>query len=193
VYGDSQKTPVRAKSACYSGKQDGKEMAEKQSRLKGTPEPFTLRWQPTDTLHTLVDGEGHLLEMISSGAPLETILKELCSSLDGQIGKVTSLFSIPEEDEETHPTAAPSASHFGFSVFYCTEIVSLSGYLLATFEMYCCIPRTPTSGEVGLIERAMRIAARAIERDNPDEEFAGSQPEVTAETENFYKLTWSKN
>ena len=167
-------------------------MAENQSRLKWKLEPFNIRWQPTDTLRTLVYGEGRLLEMISTGAPLETILNGLCSALDAQIGKVTSLISLPEEDEEIQPTAAPSASHFGFSVFYCTEIVSRSGYLLATFEVYCCIPRTPTSGEMMLIDRAVQIATRAILRHDP-EESAGLTGNGNGEAKNFYKMTWSKN
>lgn len=168
-------------------------MAENQARLKWEPEPFSLRWQPTDTLQTLVDGEGHLLELISTGASLERILNRLCSSLDAQIGKVTSQISLPEGDEEAQPTAAPSASQFGFSVFYCTEIVSRGGYLLATFEVYCCIPRTPTSGEMALIGRAMQIAARAIQRDDPEEDFAGLPGNGNGGAKKFSKITWSKN
>lgn len=171
-------------------------MAEKQSHLnlKWKPEPFNLQWQPTDILQTLLYEEGRLLEMISTGAALETILKELCSALDAQIGKVTSLISLPEEVEEFQSIAPPSPSHFGFSDFYCTEIVSRSGYLLATLEMYCCIPRTPTSSEIVLIDRAMQIARRAILRDDPEEEPAELPGKNGSEEgTNSYKVTWSKN
>jgi hypothetical protein len=166
-------------------------MAGNQSRLKWKLEPFNLRWQPTDTLQTLLYSESRLLEMISTEAPLETILNELCSALDAQIGRVTSLMSLPEQDEESEPSVAPSASHLGFSTFYCTEIVSRSGDLLATFEMYCCIPRTPTSAEMTLIERAVRVATRAILRNDPEEELAGWSAE--GEPRHFHKLTWSRN
>lgn len=165
-------------------------MAENRSRLKGMPEPFTMCWQASDTLQTLVDGEGHLLELIASGAPLTTILDEVCSSLDAQIGKVTSLISLPEDEHEER-AAFPHATQFGFSEFYSTEIVSRSGYLLGVFEMYCCVPRTPTDGEMALIERAMLIAARAIQRDDPEEEKAGTTE--SKPSSGFYRVPVSWN
>jgi hypothetical protein len=144
-------------------------MAENRSRLRGMPEPFTLRFQPSDKIQRLVAGEAYLLEMIATDAPLASILDELCSSLDAQIGKVTSMISLPSEDEEAE-RVAPRATQFGFSLFYSSEIVSRDEFLLGNLEMYCCVPRTPTTEEIALIERAMLIASRAIQRDDWEED-----------------------
>ena len=107
--------------------------------------------------------------MIETDTPLTSILDELCSSLDAQIGKVTSMISLPIEDEEPE-RVAPRATQFGFSLFYSSEIVSRDEFLLGNLEMYCCVPKTPTTEEIALIERAMLIAARAIQRDDWEDE-----------------------
>src|SRR5438270_11864900 len=134
-------------------------MAENQSRLKGTPEPFILTWQPTDNLHTLLRGESYILDMLSDGTPLPTILNAVCSALEAQIAKVRAVLTLAEEDAP-QASSAPTVSRFGYSVFYCSEIVSGQGNLLASLEMYCSVPRTPSRQEISIIERAMQIASR---------------------------------
>lgn len=164
-------------------------MAENRSRLR-VPEPFTLRYQPSDRIQRLVTGESYLLEMIATDAPLTTILDELCSALDAQIGKVTSMISLPSEEEE--PDRAPRTTQFGFSLFYSSEIVSPDEFLLGNLDMYCCVPRTPKTEEIALIERAVLIAARAIQRDDLD----GDERVSSAKKErdkNPYLLPWSLN
>jgi hypothetical protein len=167
-------------------------MAENQSRLKGTPEPFILTWQPTDNLHTLLRGESDLLDMLSDRTPLPTILNAVCSALEAQIAKVTAVLTLAEEDAPQAPPA-PTVSQFGYSVFYCSEIVSRQGELLASLEIYCCVPRTPSRQEINVIERAMQIASRAIEREGEDDNPVALQGQETKRWADFHTTMGSKN
>lgn len=167
-------------------------MAEKGSRLRGMPEPFTLSFQASDKIQRLVAGEANLLEMIATDAPLTSILDELCASVDAQIGKVTSMITLAGEDEEAERTA-PRATEFGFSLFHASEIVSRDEFLLGNLEMYCCVPRTPTAGDIALIERAMLIAARAIQRDDREEEGDRAASANKQRGKSTYILPWSLN
>jgi hypothetical protein len=167
-------------------------MAENRSRLRGMPEPFTLSFQPSDKTQRLVAGEANLLEMIATDARLTSILDELCSALDAQIGKVTSMISLAGEDEEVE-RVAPRATQFGFSLFYSSEIVSRDEFLLGNLEMYCCVPRTPTAGDIALIERAVLIAARAIQRDDWEEESDRLASANKKRGKRPYILPWSLN
>lgn len=121
-------------------------------------------------MQTPLAGEDHLLELISTGAPLPQVFDNLCTSLDGQVGNVASLVFLPDDDEHYLHTVAQSAAHFGFYVFRSTGIFSRSGNLLGTLETYCCLPRTPTPRETRLIERATHIAALAIQRHDREED-----------------------
>ena len=167
-------------------------MGENQSRLKGTPEPFILTWQPTDNLHTLLRGESDLLDMLSEGTPLPTILNAVCSALEAHIPKVTAVLTLTEEDAPLAPPA-PTVSQFGYSVFYCNEIVSRQGDLLASLEMYCCVPRTPSRQEMSVIERAMQIASLAIEREGEDDNSVALQGRKTNHWADFHITMGSKN
>ena len=118
----------------------------------------------SDTIQTLLAGEGHLLELIFTGVPLTHVLDKICSALDHQVGNVASLVLLADDDEYYLHAVAQSAAHFGFYSFRSTGIFSPNGDLLGTFEMYCCVPRTPSSSESRLIERATRLAALAIQR-----------------------------
>lgn len=167
-------------------------MAENRSRLRGMPEPFTLSFQPSDRIQRLVAGEANLLEMIETDAPLTIILDELCASLDVQIGKVTSMIALASEDEEAE-RPGPRATQFGFSLFYSSEILSRDEFLLGNLEMYCCVPRTPTLADIRLIDRAMLIAARAIQRDDREEESDRRASANKKCGKSPYILPWSLN
>jgi hypothetical protein len=120
--------------------------------------------QKSDTAQTLLVGESHVLELISTGAPLTQVLDKLCIALDVQVGNVISLVLFPDDAEHFTHTIAQFAAQSGLSVFCCMAILSLNEELLGTLEMYCCFPRTPTSVEGTLIERAALLAALAIQR-----------------------------
>jgi hypothetical protein len=122
----------------------------------------------SDNVQTLLAGEGQLLELISEGAPLQQVLDKLCNALDAQVGNVVSLVLLPEDQEHTLHTIAQRAAAFGLSAFSCTAILSPNEEFFGTLEMYCCFPREPSLSESGLIERATRLAALAIQNYNHD-------------------------
>lgn len=117
----------------------------------------------SDVMQTLLAGEGHLLELISSGAPLPQVLNEVCTALDVQVGNVVSLVLLPDDEERTAHAIADTAAEFGLSVFSRTAILSPSEELFGTFEIYCCFPRTPAPREDRLIQRAAHLAALSIQ------------------------------
>ncbi len=119
--------------------------------------------QESGNMHTLLAGEGHLLELISSGAPLPQVLDKVCTALDVQVGNVVSLVLFPDDEEHFVHTIANTAAEFGLSVFSRTAILSPSEELFGTFEIYCCFPRTPAPSEDRLIQRATHLAALAIQ------------------------------
>ena len=114
-------------------------------------------------MQTLLVGEGHLLELMASDASLPHVLGRICNALDVQVGNVVSLVLFSDDDEHFAHTIVQSAALCGLSVFSCTAILSLSGDLLGTFEVYCCFQRSPTSTEINLIEQAADLAALAIQ------------------------------
>ena len=124
--------------------------------------------QESDNVQTLLAAEGQLLEMISVGAPLPQVLDKVCTALDVQLGNVVSLVLLPDDGEHTLHTIAHSAVKFGLTAFNCAAVLSPSEVFLGTLETYCCFPRKPTLSERELIERAVRLAALAIQHYNHD-------------------------
>ncbi|HXJ10876.1 MAG TPA: GAF domain-containing protein [Candidatus Limnocylindrales bacterium] len=124
--------------------------------------------QESDNLQTFLTGEGQLLELISEGAPLPEVLDRVCTALDVQVGNVVSLVLFADDAEHALHTIEQSALKFGLTAFSCTPILSPSGELFGTLEIYCCVPRKPTLSESGLIERAAHFAAVAIQHYNHD-------------------------
>jgi hypothetical protein len=122
--------------------------------------------QESKNAHTLLDGEGQLLELISEGAPLSQVLDKVCTALDVQLGNVVSLVLFPRDEEHALHTIAQSATEFGLTPFSCTAILSPNEEFFGTLETYCCFPRKPTHSESELIERAARLAALAIQHYN---------------------------
>jgi hypothetical protein len=57
-----------------------------------------------------------------------------------------------------------SAALFGLHIFVSVVIGAESVEELGSLEMYCCVLRSPSPGELQLIERAACLAAIAIKR-----------------------------
>jgi|SRR5579859_94396 len=118
-----------------------------------------------DRIVYLLQGEKQILQSISSRLPLATVLNEICSALDRQIGGVVSLIVLPEDYAESRVEIARNAALFGLYVFFTANILAESGKELGSVEMYCCMPRYPSAHELQLIERAACLATIAMERD----------------------------
>jgi hypothetical protein len=119
--------------------------------------------QESDTTQILHFAEGHVLELISTGAALPDVLGKICTALDVQMGNVASLALSLDDDEHFTHTIARYAAECGLSVFSCTGILSPSDELVGIFEVYSCFRRSPTLNENTLIERATHLAALAIQ------------------------------
>jgi hypothetical protein len=119
--------------------------------------------QESDTIQILHFGEGHVLELISTGAALPDVLDKICTALDVQMGNVASLVLSLDDDEHFTHTIAQYAAEYGLSVFSCTAILSPSDELVGIFEVYSYFRRSPTLNENMLIERATYLAALAIQ------------------------------
>ena len=114
--------------------------------------------------HYVLKAEERILQLISSRAALPEILNEICNALDCQIGNIVSLISLPEDDESRAIEIAQSADLFGLHMFYSAAILAESGEEVGSLEMFCCVPRGPSHYDSQLIDRAVCLAAIAIER-----------------------------
>jgi hypothetical protein len=130
-------------------------------RALGALWPYLHR---TDNRHGQFEGERHVLELISLGAPLAGILNRLCIAIDVQIGDVISLVSLADAEENHFCSVTQRAVEVGLDVFSSTGILSADQTLLGTLEIYACDPRRPTQDEYELIERASHLAAIALQR-----------------------------
>jgi hypothetical protein len=118
-----------------------------------------------DKIQYLLSAEEHLLQSISTGAPLPVVLNGICSALDCQIADVVSLISLPEDDAGELAEIAMNAAFFGLYTFCSEGVVGENGEPLGSLEMYCSVRRSPSAGESQLIERAKSLAAIAIKLD----------------------------
>jgi hypothetical protein len=138
--------------------------------------------QLSDNMHSLLAGEGQLLELISEGAPLPQVLDRVCAAIDVQLGNVVSLVLLPDDAEHTLHTFEQSAATFGLTPFNCAPILSTESEFLGTLETYCCSPRKPTLSESELIERAVLLAALAIQHYNYDMDSESCSPDWNGAT-----------
>ena len=146
-------------------------MADHESRTKQAPEESRVSRHCNDNRGSPLEGERHILELISQGAPLPGILNKLCAVIDVQIGNVVSLFLLPD-GERNHPcSVTQSAVKLGLHVFSSTDLLSRDKTLLGTLEIYGCDPRWPTADEHRLIERVACLAALALQRHGDEENF----------------------
>jgi hypothetical protein len=114
-------------------------------------------------VHYVLEAEEQILRSIASRAAVREILNEICRALDCQIGNMISLISVPEDNVASTAEIARNAALFGLHVFSSVSIFRECGEELGSLEMYCCIARNPSSCELQLIERAVCLAAIAME------------------------------
>ena len=114
----------------------------------------------------LLSSEEEIIRSISARAPLPDLLDRICSALDLQIGNVISLVSPAGDDASELATIMANASLFGLHSFCSEGLVDGNDEVLGSLDMYCCVPRSPSSIEIRLIERAKCLAAVAITLDN---------------------------
>jgi hypothetical protein len=117
-----------------------------------------------DTIQYLLKGEEQILQSISARAPISKILNDICDALDCQIGNTVSLISVPGNNVRSAAEVSSSAALFGLYIFVSRVIGAESVEELGSLEMYCCVLRNPSPGELQLIERAVCLAAVAIKR-----------------------------
>jgi hypothetical protein len=120
-------------------------------------------------------GERNILDLISTGAPLAEILNSLCTAVDLQLGNIVSVMLLPDDTERDFKTIAHGALQFGLHLYWSADIALGDEDVLGSFEMYCCVPRTPTAFELRLIQRATHMAALAIRRYHGDEDLSGAR------------------
>jgi hypothetical protein len=129
-----------------------------------------MHQEETDATPVVLVGESRMLELISTGAPLQELLDRICSTLDFQVGNVVSVVLSLDEDAHSLNELAEQAVHFGLYVFSCCAILSKTEQLLGTLETYSCLPGIPTVKQTGLILCASQLAGLAIERQDREHE-----------------------
>jgi hypothetical protein len=144
-------------------------MAENESCSKWAPNYSSWHRQGAGKKETLLRGEKSILELISMGAPLPGVLNKLCSAIDLQIGNVVSVI-LPTNNQDLHAITR-NALQFGLHVFWSASIPLRNEDVLGSFQMYCCVSRSPTPLELQLIERVTQLAALAIRHHNDEEDF----------------------
>lgn len=138
-----------------------------------------LAWQARGAGKKRMDlqGEKNILDLISTGAPLAEILNNLCTAIDLQLGNIVSVMLLPDDTERDFKTIAHGALQFGLHLYWSADIASWDEGVLGSFEMYCCVPRTPTTFELERIQRATQLAAIAIRRSHGDGDLSGAYGE----------------
>src|SRR5580700_11214983 len=116
-------------------------MDDHESRTTRVPRELWPYQHCNDDSRRQLVGEGHILELISLGAPLPGILNKLCTAIDFQIGNVVSLVLLPDGEENHLCSVTQSATQVGLSVFSSTDILSRDKTLLGILEIYGCDPR----------------------------------------------------
>ena len=117
-----------------------------------------------DSIQYLLKGEEQILQAISARVHISKILDDICNALDCQIGNTVSLISVPGNNVMSAAEVSRSAALFGLHIFVSVVIGAESVEELGSLEMYCCVLRNPSPGELQLIERAGCLAAVAIKR-----------------------------
>jgi hypothetical protein len=133
-----------------------------------------MRGRRAGKKQTDLHGEKDILDLISTGAPLAETLNNLCTAIDLQLGNIVSVMLLPDDTERDFKTIAHGALQFGLHLYWSADIALWDEDALGSFEMYCCVPRTPTAVELKLIQRATHLAAIAIRRFQGDEDLSGA-------------------
>jgi hypothetical protein len=147
-------------------------MREDRLRTKWATRHLHLHGRGTGKKQPDLLGEKNILDLISMGAPLAEVLNNLCTAIDLQIGNIVSVMLLPDDTERDFKTIAKGALQFGLHLYWSADIPLRDEDVLGSFEMYCCIPRTPSAFELKLIQRATHLAALAIQRYYGDEDLS---------------------
>jgi len=145
-------------------------MREDEPRTGWASRQSSLDGRGTAKKRTDLLGEKNILDLISMGAPLSEVLNNVCTAIDLQIGNIVSVVLLPDDTERDFKTIARGALQFGLRLYWSADIPFRDQGALGSFEMYCCVPRTPTASELKLIQRATYLAALAIRRYHGDED-----------------------
>jgi hypothetical protein len=138
-------------------------MDEHRSRQPEWSLPSTQVQRSEGRVQYFLETEERILRSIAVRAPIPQILNEICTALDCQIGNMVSLVSVPENDVASTAEIARHAALFGLYIFSSMGIFGECGEELGSLEMYCSTARNPSSPELQLIERAVCLAAIAME------------------------------
>jgi hypothetical protein len=134
------------------------------SSLIDRPRVVTARRSYEDKPQYLLAKEEQILFSIFARAPLSRVLNTICCSLDCQIGNMVSLISLSADKQSGLGEISSNAKLFGLHIYFTAGIQEGSGDELGLLEMYSCLPRQPSFDEHQLIERAVTLAAIAINR-----------------------------
>src|SRR3984957_15505187 len=140
------------------------------TRTKGSSRQSPADGRGSARKWTALQGEKNILALISRGAPLPEVLNNLCTAIDLPIGNIVSVVLLPDDTERDFKTIARGALQFGLCLYWSADIPFRDQCVLGSFEMYSCVPRTPTPFELKLIQRATYLAAIAIRRSRGDED-----------------------
>ncbi len=140
-------------------------MDESHSRFGESRQPMLPLRDSEGRIEYLLKAEGQILQSISARTPVPEILNDICVALDCHIGNMVSLFCLPGDDGIDALELARNARLFGLFVFVSVGIYAKSGEELGSLEMYSCDPRNPSPRELRLVDRAVCLAAIAIDRD----------------------------
>jgi hypothetical protein len=121
--------------------------------------------QPESQCQYALKAEEKILQAISARAPIPEILNEICAAIDCQIGNTVSVISLFQDGTTIAAEIARKPALFGMHVFSCANILNERGEELGSLEVYCCVPRDPSTSEVHLMERARYLAALSVGRD----------------------------
>jgi|HubBroStandDraft_4_1064222.scaffolds.fasta_scaffold05671_5 hypothetical protein len=147
---------------------------EHEHRTKWASRRSPLTGRGTSKKRTDLLGEKNIMDLISMGAPLPEVLNNVCTAIDLQIGNIVSVVLLPDDPECDFKTIARGALQFGLCLYWSADIPFQDDRVLGSFEMYCCVPRTPTASELKLIQRATYLAALAIRRYHGDDDRGSS-------------------
>ena len=132
----------------------------------GKPHEHKLHRGFDDEIQYLLTGEEQLLQSLTSRASLTEVLDRICTALDLKIGNVVSHIALPEDDEDELAAIGMNAALFGLYAFCSEALIAENEEVLGSLEIYCCFSRNPSAEERLWIERAMCLAAIAIQLDD---------------------------
>lgn len=138
----------------------------------GRPHKRKLHRGFDDEIHYLLTGEEQLLQSLTSRASLAEVLDRICTALDLKIGNVVSHIALPEDDEGALAAIAMNAALFGLHAFCSETLIAENDEVLGSLEIHCCVSRKPSAEERLWIERAMCLAAIAIQLDDEEHRHA---------------------